>query len=118
MITVFLENQHVKAQVGWFDEERKGRVDLWISVTAQLKPKKVHEDLARTLDYTSLVRIVIIESAKERKLLETLAEDIIEAIDADHPGILLNMEVVIRKKKLPVNGFNADSAGIRFSKQF
>ncbi|MBS3913138.1 MAG: dihydroneopterin aldolase [Bacteroidetes bacterium] len=118
MITVFLDNQHVKAQIGWLEDERKGRVDLWISIHATLKTKRVHDDLARTLDYGSLVGIVFTESAKERKLLETLAEDIIAEVDDAYPNILDSIEVVIKKKKIPVPGFSADAAGIKIFRKF
>ena len=118
MITISLENQHVKAQVGWHPAERKGRVDLWVSIFATLRPKAVHDDLGRTLDYVSLVQIVIIESSKERKLLETLGEDIITAIDNEHHAILASVDVIIRKKKIPINGYNADCVGIRIQRQF
>jgi dihydroneopterin aldolase len=118
MITVFIENQHVKAQVGWFEEERKTRVDLWISIYARLRPVKVHEDLDRTLDYTNLVSIVITESSRNRKLLETLGEDIITAVQLAQPALVEEVEVIIRKRKLPVHGFNADCAGVKVFRRF
>ncbi|MCC7298282.1 MAG: dihydroneopterin aldolase [Bacteroidia bacterium] len=118
MISVFLENQHVKAPVGWYAEERTARVDLYITVRAALKPQQIHDELSRTLDYASLVKIVITESAKERKLLETLAEGIAQTLQLEYPGIMSNIEIVIRKKNLPVHGFNADAAGIVFTEEY
>jgi dihydroneopterin aldolase len=118
MFSVFLENQHVKAQVGWYQKERSQRVDLWISIYAGIKPENVREQLSHTLDYATLVGIVITESSKERKLLETLAADIVSAIEFANPGILQNIEVVIRKKHVDVTGYQADGAGVRYKKEF
>lgn len=118
MFSVFLENQHVKAQAGWFAKERAQRVDLWISVYADIKSSNPRDELSHTLDYSDLVGIVITESARERKLLETLATDIIEAIHSDYHAILRSVEVVIRKKKVQVTGFEADAVGIRCKKTF
>lgn len=112
MFRVFIENQHVKAPIGWFEEERNSRVDLWISVFTDIKTTHIYDELNLTLDYTTLVKIVITESSKEKKLLETLASDIAQAIYDAFPAIILQTEVVIRKKKLPVAGFDADAAGI------
>lgn len=118
MYSIFLENQHVKAQVGWYQKERAHRVDLWVSINAQLIPENVREELTQTLDYAALVGIVITESSKERKLLETLALDIAHAVEQINPAILKSVEVVIRKKHVAVNGYNADGAGVKLFKQF
>lgn len=118
MISVFLENQHVKAQVGWYPQERAGRVDLWVSVYTEILENNVRDELAKTVDYAELVGIVITESAKERKLLETLAFDIVKAIEVAYPAILHSVDVVIKKKQIAVTGYDADGVGVRYKKEF
>lgn len=114
MFSVFLENQHVKAQVGWYPKERHQRVDLWVSVLVELRTGNFKEELSRTVDYAVLVGIVITESSKERKLLETLASDIVDAIETEYRPLIHSAEVTIRKNKIQVTGYDADGVGIRY----
>lgn len=123
-MTVFLENQHVKTHVGWEKAERDAGVDLWISVFAWfdllVAPKvgedegEVPENLAHTIDYTTILRIILEESTEELRLLETLADNIGRSmLRVGHENI--NRVVVeIRKKKLDVQGYDADAAGVKW----
>lgn len=114
MFTIILQNQHVKSPVGWHQEERTKRVDLYISVRAQLKAVQLYDDLHKTLDYSDLIKVVITEASKERRLLETLAVDIAEAIQRDYVQTLKNLFIEIRKTQIPVPGFQGDFAGIQY----
>lgn len=118
MFSIILKNQHVKAPVGWHPQERASRVDLWISVTAELKSIHIYDELHKTLDYADLIKTVITESSKERRLLETLAADISNSLQKLYPGVMGKLSIEIRKKNVPVNGFAAEYAGIHFSQTF
>jgi dihydroneopterin aldolase len=114
---VYLNKQRVKGPIGWYESERKKGVELIISVTAELKKPGGKDELADSVDYTSLVEIVNAEAAKETRLLETLAAAIIEKIFVLKPNLVRSVIVKIDKPNIPHPGFNADSCGIELRKE-
>lgn len=114
--SVFLNKQRVKAPIGWYDEERINKVDLLISVKARLHKAGGKDNLADTLDYVSLVNIVNEQSSFETRLLETLAERIIENIFQLKPNLVCSVYVKIEKPHIPHASYTGEACGIELEK--
>lgn len=117
-ITVFLENQKVLAHVGWYERERKQGVELMVSVRVKSHYGNTSDDLADTVDYARLVEMVNTLAAQERKLLESLASDIADAVEDRYKSRIKEIEVHIRKSKIDTPGYQADHVGISLVRNY
>jgi dihydroneopterin aldolase len=117
-LTVFLDKQEVLAHVGWYDEEREKGVELVISIFAEMKYPVNKEQLEHTVDYVDLLKAVVNQSKIHRKLLETLASDIVEELESKYLDVLSDLEVVIYKKHITVKDYNAQNVGIKTKKSY
>lgn len=111
-IVVFLDSQKVTAPVGWSETERRAGVELEISVHCWLLPELAEDNLEETLDYATLVEVVNRCAAEECRLLETLANKILNEVQDAGSWRLKAVDVEIRKPNPPIAGFNARCTGI------
>ncbi len=77
------------------------RVD--VVVTANLKPSAVSDALQDTVDYVTINKIVREEMAQPRKLLETVAATILDAI-LNELKLVKKVNVSISKLNPPIGG--------------
>lgn len=112
MLTVFIEGQEVYAPIGWYEEERKLRVRLLITVEVGLNAILGGDQISDTMDYSKLSGIIRDCAAQECKLLETLAERIRDRIMEHQPLDVVKIVVTIKKPHLPEGNYSAESAGI------
>jgi FolB domain-containing protein len=92
----------VMAQVGVPEEERavaqRLLIDLRFGALAQ--PESLHDDITLTVDYHAVsLRVVELSAVLPRKLIETLADELAEALLSEFS--LRWIEVTIRKFILP-----------------
>jgi dihydroneopterin aldolase len=83
------------------EKEVGGRFEVDIDVTVDLKKSAYTDNLADTVDYVVLMDIASAEMKKRRDLIETVAQDIAEAVKAHYPRSGL-IEVTIKKHAAPV----------------
>jgi 7,8-dihydroneopterin aldolase/epimerase/oxygenase len=100
--SLHIEGLRVAAWIGVPAEERAQPQAL--SVTLDLVPLRplsgLHDDLERTIDYQAVAAQVRgVAASQKRRLIETLADDIADALLASHP--LNHVRVEIRKFILP-----------------
>jgi len=80
---IHIENLRVPTRIGVPDEERAGVQEVAICLT--MEPERamagLGDAIGKTIDYYAVgQRVAAIAAAGERKLIETLAEDIAEAL--------------------------------------
>jgi len=112
-----IKNIRVYAYHGCLDEEGKigseYRVDL--SVKADLKKSAKSDKLGDTVDYVHLNKIVKEEMAVRTKLLETVADKILERILHEIP-LVKKVTVDVSKINPPIGG-NVAMVTIKMSKE-
>lgn len=117
MGTIKISNIRVYAYHGCLVEEGKigsdYRIDL--SVKANLKPSSESDDLADTVDYVHLNRIVKEEMAIRTKLLETVARLILNRILLEIP-IVDKAKIKVSKLNPPIGG-NVEMVSIIMEKE-
>jgi FolB domain-containing protein len=99
---IIIQGLEVLARVGVPEEERASAQRLLIDLrfAALAQPESLHDDITRTVDYHALsLRVVEISVAHPRKLIETLADELAEALLSEFS--LRWVEVTIRKFILP-----------------
>ncbi|MGB5322278.1 dihydroneopterin aldolase [Lutimonas sp.] len=105
MGTIKISNIRVYAYHGCLVEEGKigsdYRIDL--SVKANLKPSAKTDQLADTVDYVHLNRIVKEEMAVRTKLLETVADLILDRILREIP-LVNKVKIKVSKLNPPIGG--------------
>jgi dihydroneopterin aldolase len=103
--TVSLEGLAFFARHGFYEEERKlgNRYEVDIAVETPLENAALHDELAGTVNYEGLYRIVREEMEKPSKLLEHVAGRILERTCREFPAIHA-VEVSISKFNPPVGG--------------
>ncbi len=117
MGTIKVENIKVYAFHGCLEEE--GRIgseySLDVTVTADLSTSAVTDDLKDTVDYVLLNAIVTEEMAKRSKLLETVAQRILDSIFKKSPLVTF-AEVKLSKINPPIGG-NVEKVSILLTKE-
>jgi dihydroneopterin aldolase len=105
MGTVSLEGMEFFARHGFHEEERKlgNRYGVDITVEAALEAAAMDDDIAGTVNYEALYRIVREEMEKPSKLLEHVAGRILDRTCHAFPSIQ-SVEVSICKFNPPVGG--------------
>lgn len=107
MATIALKGLVFYARHGVFKEEHRlgNRFEVSVYIEIDLAPEIVHEDSIRhTVDYSDVYQIVASEMEQSRRLLETLAVSITEAI--------LNKFTIIKSAKAEVKKYNPPINGI------
>jgi FolB domain-containing protein len=106
---ISIQGLEVMARIGVPDEERsvpqRLLIDLRFAALAQ--PESLQDDITRTVDYHAVsLRVAEFSSARPRKLIETLADEIAETMLREDE--LQWIEVTVRKFILP----NAEWVGV------
>ncbi len=118
LTTIFIDQQLVHSNIGYFEIERLVGVELAISVRVILKSSELSDDLINSLDYSTLSKIIAAESKKSMELLETLGENILDRLEqmgiAGHQSTWLKIE----KKQMLQSGLQAKGFGIELSKSY
>jgi 7,8-dihydroneopterin aldolase/epimerase/oxygenase len=105
MGTISLEGIEFFAYHGYYDEEQKigAKYAIDISVEADFERAAEKDDLAYTINYEVLYRIIKEEVKKPSKLLENIARRIIDRIFVEFHTIE-KVEISISKFNPPVGG--------------
>lgn len=112
--TVGLTGLRYFAHIGVFDQERKIGNDFCVDISVDIAPYGViAENLDATISYADLAEVVGAEMAVEHLLLESVAENICEAVKERWPQISAG-EVKITKITAPIAGLTG-SAYVRLS---
>ena len=118
LTTIFIDQQLVHSNIGYFEIERIVGVELLISVRVVFKSSSISDDLNNSLDYSTLSQIITSESKNSMKLLETLGQNILTCIEkvgvVGHQSTWLKIE----KKQMLQKGFHAKGFGIELSKDY
>ena len=118
LTTIFIDQQLVHSNIGYFETERIVGVELYISVKVMFKSSSISDDLNNSLDYSTLSQIITSESKNSMKLLETLGQNILTCIEkvgvVGHQSTWLKIE----KKQMLQKGFHAKGFGIELSKNY
>ena len=88
-------------QIGVPEDERNNKQKLLITIKLELDTKAAgaNDDLTETIDYEEVVNAVLELQSKERKIIETLADDIAKMILSQfNPA---SVEITIKKFILP-----------------
>lgn len=105
MHKIILENVKVYTNHGCLDEEAmigsEYRVDL--EVTADLSKSAKTDELSDTVDYVSLNHIIVEEMGKRSKLLEQVAQRILDRIFAEE-CLVKSAHVKVAKINPPIGG--------------
>ena len=99
---ITIKGLSVKAHIGVPDEEQATAQKLFLDIrfTALVQPKELHDDLSLTIDYAVVSeRVEQICHERPRRLIETLADEIITNLFSEFP--LRWIEVTIKKFILP-----------------
>lgn len=118
LTTIFIDQQLVHSNIGYFEIERIIGVELLISVKITFESSSISDDISNSIDYSTLSKIIATESNKSMELLETLGENILSAIEdlkiAGHQSSWLKIE----KKQMLQKGFHAKGFGIEVAKSY
>jgi len=102
---IILENIEFFAYHGYYDEEQKigNKYTIDICVTANLETAAQNDRLADTINYEKLYKIVAEEMIKPTRLLEHIAQRIIDSCFQRFEQIE-NIEVCVAKHNPPIGG--------------
>lgn len=102
---IILENIEFFAYHGYYDEEQKigNKYTVDICVEADLEKAAQNDKLADTINYEHLYQVVAKEMAKPTRLLEHIAQKIIDALFDEFVQIRA-VEVCVGKHNPPVGG--------------
>lgn len=105
MGTVALEGMEFFAYHGVQNEERKtgNKYSVDIKVASNFDSAATNDDVADTVNYELLYKIVKKEMKKPAKLLENISHRIIEQVLSSYPGID-SVEVSVSKYNPPIGG--------------
>jgi dihydroneopterin aldolase len=114
MFTIIVKEQTILAPIGWYEEERKNKVKLLVSVEVDIHSVHHAEELKNTINYTDILRIILDEGKVERRLLESLAEAIGKATIQRFSEQCKKVTVEIKKPFVPFSGFKANHCAVRY----
>jgi len=118
LTTIFIDQQLVHSNIGFFEIERIIGVELLISVRVLFKSSSISDDMSNSLDYSTLSKIVAVESKKSMELLETLGENIIASIEEIRIPAHQSTWLKIEKKQMLQKGLHAKGFGIELYKDY
>lgn len=102
---VALEGLQFHAYHGVYDHERNtgNKFEVDIIVETDFSQAAQHDELKGTVDYVTLFEIIKAEMQVPSKLIETVAEKIIERVLAELPAVL-QVELKVAKLNPPIGG--------------
>ena len=106
--TILIEQLELSAHIGVPDEERVKAQRLAVSLRLELARdfRELNDDIAKTVDYFAVcTAIKALATARPRRLIETLAEEIAAIVLRDF--VVAAVEVELRKFILPDTAFVA-----------
>lgn len=98
---------HERESGNWFEVD--------IAVDTDFSSAAKTDDLAGTVDYSAIYRVVKAEMEKPSKLLETVGENIVQQVLTDFPNVT-SVEMKISKINPPIGG-KARKATVFISKK-
>ena len=110
---IYLKNIRLYAYHGCMDEEKKIGSDYLVNmkVRADLKTSAKTDNLKDTVDYVSLYNIVKEEMGRRARLLEHVAERIVNRVLKDHPAVI-SVSVKVTKCNPPIGG-NVEEVAVK-----
>ncbi|MEK9612290.1 MAG: dihydroneopterin aldolase [Flavobacteriaceae bacterium] len=110
---IYLKNIRLYAFHGCMDEEEKIGSDYIINlvVDTDLSKSSLSDRLKDTVDYVSLHAIVEEEMKKRAKLLENVADRILNRILKEHPSVK-KAKVRVAKRNPPIGG-NVEEVAVK-----
>ncbi len=105
--SIEIKGLKLSCHIGVPDEERAAAQDVFADIVLKTRPlKKIGDNIDNTVDYDLLAQSIAREaSARPRKLIETLADDI-AGLCVRQPGVI-KAEIRIRKYILPQTDYVA-----------
>lgn len=110
---IYLKNIRLYAFHGCMDEEEKIGSDYIVNVVVKtnLDKSSKSDQLKDTVDYVALHAIVKEEMQQRAKLLEHVADRILNRIIEEHPGVQ-KAKVKVSKRNPPIGG-NVDEVAVK-----
>lgn len=117
MDKIVVEGIHLFAYHGCLDEEGKIGTDYLVDVTVwgDLRQAALSDELRDTLDYVIINRIVAEEMAQRAKLIEHVAERILQRLLKEMP-LLRKAKIKLSKRYPPING-NVEKVSVIMKKK-
>ena len=115
-ITIELKNLRFFANHGWHEEEAILENEFEVTLRAAFPAKKDITSIDDTVDYTKIYALVKTIFSEREKLLETIAQKIITAIESEFPQIQ-HVQLSIIKLNPLIPQF-VGTVGITYSKDF
>ena len=103
MIKIALHETRFFAYHGFYPEEHILGNHFLVDAEVEFQSKNVDEEIANTVNYEKLHSIVAEEMKQPRKLLETLAQDMVAKIRSAYPYLEI-IKVAIKKLNPPLPG--------------
>lgn len=117
LFTIELKSLRFFAEHGMYQEEMKVGNEFEVDLSIVCKsPKKKITSIEQTINYVEVYRILQEEFAVRKNLLETLAMEIAEKLQAQFQEIE-QVSISIRKLNPPITNFSG-SVAITYSKKF
>ena len=116
MFTVHLNKMKFFAHHGWHDEEGITGTEFEVSVSVAFDAKEKISSLHDTVNYITVFDIVKERFLHPARLLESLAEQIVQDIHQTDPRIH-SINITIDKLNPPINNFTG-TAGVSYSRSF
>lgn len=117
MYTISLQNLEFYAYHGYYQEENLIGTNFIVDIHVKIEDKQLNNgELSQTVNYEIIFNIVKLRMNIKYKLLEQFVKDV-------HDDILSNfkfaksIEVIIRKKKVPINGMIGESV-VKYQKEY
>ncbi len=115
-ITIELKALRFFANHGWHSEEAVVGTEFDVSISATFLTNGAVTTIDDTVDYTRMYTLTKEIFAKREKLLETVAQNIAAAIEAEFKN-LQHLQIAIIKLAPPIASF-IGNAGITYTKTF
>jgi dihydroneopterin aldolase len=118
LTTIFIDQLRVHAPVGWYEEERINKVELEISIKVKFDARIVNDELHQTIDYATLSNWAINHCNQPTKLLESVANNILQQIENEIERGLVHVWICIRKPQIQTKGVIAVAHGIEVEQSY
>jgi dihydroneopterin aldolase len=116
-LTISLNNVRFRAYHGLYPEERQKGNDFVVNMEVSYPPvQAVITKLEDTIDYASLFAVINTSMQKPVDLLETLVQDIANAVHEQFPQVKM-VTVSVEKLNPPIDKFTG-SAAVSYNVQF
>lgn len=106
---VSLENVMIYAYHGVFEHERKDGNEFELNLCVKYYAEDTDDDIEKTVSYADLWEIAKSEIAEPRKLLETVANEIVKKVSERYPQIHF-IECRLTKINPPIRGFEGSAS--------